>query len=66
MKKLINAITAPFTALAVILDESRHANEDGSWDTYWAKKSCQAELRTLRTQYKANKAEIRNKWRINK
>jgi hypothetical protein len=66
MKNLINAITAPFTALAVLLDESRRTNEDGSWDTYWAKKNCRAELRELKTQYKTNKAEIKAKWRVNK
>lgn len=66
MKKLVNFITAPFTALAVILDESRHTNEDGSWDTYWAKKSCRAELKTLKAEYRKSKTEIKTKWRINK
>lgn len=62
MKKFINA----FTALAVIFDESRHTNEDGSWNAYWAKKHCKAELRTLKAQYKADKTAIRNKWRTKK
>ena len=43
MKKFIaniwNAITMPFVSLAVLLDESRRINEDGSWDGYWAKKN---------------------------
>lgn len=38
--KLWNAITEPFISLAVLLDESRRINEDGSWDTYHAKKNC--------------------------
>lgn len=43
MKKLISklwdAITAPFISIAVLVDESRRINEDGSWDSYWAKKN---------------------------
>ena len=66
MKKIFNAITSPFASLAVLLDESRRTNEDGSWDTYWAKKNCKAELRKLKTEYKHNKTEIKNKWRIEK
>lgn len=66
MKKLINAITAPFRFFAALLAESREINEDGSWDTYWAKKHCRAELRELKTQYKANKIKIKAKWGTNK
>ena len=66
MKKLLNAITAPFTAIAGLVDESRNLNEDGSWDTYGAKKNCKAELRELRDTYRKNKTEIKNKWRIEK
>lgn len=66
MKNLINAIIAPFTALAVLLDESRRTNEDGSWDTYWAKKNCRAELRELKAEYRKSKTEIKAKWRVNK
>jgi hypothetical protein len=64
VKKIINAITAPFIYFAVLLDESRRTNEDGSWDKYHAKKNCKAELRELKANYKRNKAEIRSKWRI--
>ena len=62
MKKLINSITA----LAVIFDESRRTNEDGSWNAYWAKKHCKAELRKLKAAYKCDKAKIRNKGRTKK
>ena len=37
--KLWDAIAAPFVAVAVLVDESRRINEDGSWDLYWAKKN---------------------------
>ena len=66
MNKIINAITSPFITIAVLLDESRRTNEDGSWNSYWAKKNCRAELRELKAEYKRNKTEIRNKWRIEK
>lgn len=43
MRKFItniwNTITMPFISLAVLLDESRRINEDGSWDSYWANKN---------------------------
>ena len=64
MKKLINAITAPFISFAVLLDESRRTNEDGSWDIYWAKKNCKTELRALKAEYKQNKKNIKIKWGI--
>lgn len=66
MKKLWNAIASPFIACAVLLDESRRINEDGSWDSYWAKKNCKVELRELKKEYKENKKNIKNKWRIEK
>ena len=56
--------TNPFIFLAVLLDESRRINEGGSWDKYWAKKNCKAELRELRANYRKSKTETRNKWRI--
>ena len=34
ISRIWDAITAPFIALAVHLDESRRINEDGSWDKY--------------------------------
>lgn len=39
ISKLWDAISAPFIAIAVLVDESRRINEDGSWDSYWAKKN---------------------------
>ena len=39
LRRFWNAVTMPFTALAVALDDSRRINEDGSWDKYWAKKN---------------------------
>lgn len=35
----VEAITTPFAAFAVLLDESRRINEHGDWDKYWAKKN---------------------------
>ncbi len=37
LKKIWQAVCAPLVALACVIDESRRVNEDGSWDTYWAK-----------------------------
>ena len=42
MKRILNAIKFPFEALAVLLDESRRINEDGSWDKYNARKNRRA------------------------
>ena len=42
LKKIIVAIKSPFVAIAILLDESRRINEDGSWDSYWAKKNRKA------------------------
>ena len=39
IKKIWDAICTPFVAIAVLIDESKIANEDGSWDAYWAKKN---------------------------
>lgn len=38
-KKIWDFITAPFISVAVMIDESRRINEDGSWDEYHAKKN---------------------------
>lgn len=43
VRKIFEAITAPFIALAVHIDESRRINEDGSWDKYWERKNGKAE-----------------------
>ena len=32
LKKIWEAITSPFISLAVMIDESKRINEDGSWD----------------------------------
>lgn len=45
IKKIWDAICAPFTAIACIIDESKIANEDGSYDAYWAKKNRKGETR---------------------
>lgn len=37
--KLWNTITMPFITIAVLIDESRFNNEDGSWDKYWERKN---------------------------
>lgn len=39
LKKIWEAITLPFVSVAVLIDESKRINEDGSWDSYWAKKN---------------------------
>ena len=39
LKKFFEAIISPFISVAVMLDESKRINEDGSWDAYWAKKN---------------------------
>ncbi len=52
LKKLWEAITYPFVAFAVLLDESRRQNLDGEWDKYWARKNRRAER-------KASKGEPR-------
>ena len=43
MKKLMGAIlnnlVTPFASLAVLIDESKRINEDGSWDKYWERQN---------------------------
>lgn len=39
LKKLWEAISSPFVAIAVWIDDSRRINEDGSWDKYNAKRN---------------------------
>ena len=46
LKKIWGAITTPFTAVAVMIDESRRINEDGSWDKYWERKNRKAKSRS--------------------
>lgn len=38
VKKVCESIKDSFTALAVLIDESKRNNEDGSWDKYWERK----------------------------
>lgn len=40
--KIWDAITLPFISIAVMLDESKRINEDGSWDKYWERKNRKA------------------------
>lgn len=42
LRKIWDAITTPFVSVAVMIDESRRINEDGSWDKYWARKNRRA------------------------
>lgn len=39
LKNLAAAIIAPFESIAVLMDESRRINEDGSWDEYHARRN---------------------------
>lgn len=39
MKKFFEALILPFVSIAVMIDESRRINEDGSWDKYNARKN---------------------------
>ena len=39
MKKVWDAICTPFESIAVLIDESKIANEDGSWDKYHERKN---------------------------
>ena len=42
LKKIWEVITSPFVAVAVLLDESKRQNLDGSWDKYHARKNRKA------------------------
>ena len=37
--RIWNAITYPFEALAVLIDEERRSNLDGKYDKYWEHKN---------------------------
>ena len=39
LRMVWDAITFPFVSIAVLIDESKRNNEDGSWDSYHAKKN---------------------------
>jgi hypothetical protein len=38
-KRMWEAITEPFISIAVLIDESKRINEDGSWDKYHARRN---------------------------
>lgn len=42
LRKIWDALTMPFISIAVLIDESRRINEDGSWDEYHARKNRKA------------------------
>lgn len=39
IKKIWDAICTPFVAIACVIDESKIANEDGSWDKVHERKN---------------------------
>ena len=39
LRMIWDAITFPFVSIAVLIDESKRINEDGSWDSYHAKRN---------------------------
>lgn len=39
IKAFFENIAAPFIAVAVLIDESRRMNEDGTWDKYWERRA---------------------------
>ena len=39
LAKIWDFITMPFIAVAVLIDDSKRYNEDGSWDGYHSKKN---------------------------
>lgn len=42
LKKIWETITEPFIAIAVLIDESKRINEDGSWSKYFERKNRKA------------------------
>ena len=42
LRKIWDAIISPFISIAVLIDESKRINEDGSWDSYWERKNRKA------------------------
>lgn len=39
LKNILCKIAEPFISIAVLIDESKRINEDGSWDKYWERKN---------------------------
>ena len=54
--KIWEIVTAPFTRLAVHLDESRRENLDGSWDKYWERKNLK--MRKLERRKKVKTMQV--------
>lgn len=48
LKRIWDAITAPFVSVAVMIDESKRQNLDGSWDKYWERKNRKAMQKELK------------------
>lgn len=50
LRKIFEAITTPFISVAVMIDESRRINEDGSWDKYNERKNNRERKRAERRE----------------
>lgn len=48
LKRFIENIAAPFIGFAVLIDESRRTNEDGTWDKYWERRARKNERRNAK------------------
>lgn len=53
IKNFFEAIISPFVSVAVMIDESKRINEDGSWDKYHARRNARAMKREERRNRKA-------------
>lgn len=54
IKNFFEALISPFVSVAVMIDESKRINEDGSWDAYWAKKNARAMKREAGKQRRSH------------
>lgn len=50
IRKALDVIFSPFISIAVLIDESKNINENGSWDKYWERKNRKA----MREEQKKN------------
>ena len=56
LRKLWDTITLPFISVAVMIDTSKRANENGDWDEYWRKRNERSMRKEARKEKKnANK-----------
>lgn len=63
--RIWDMISAPFVSVAVMIDESRRNNEDGSWDKYWERKNRRAKKKMDRKAAKiARKTLEKKSWKI--